>query len=500
MKTKLIWLLGVLLTCQSLSAAPLLASLFATNASAGEQFGYSVAISGKTVVVGVPYESGRFGGINTAPSADHSAPAAGAAYVYVRTTTNWILQAFLKASIARAGDRFGAAVAINGDTVVVGAPGDAGNARGVNAVNTNTNATNSGAAYVFVRSGVTWSQQAYFKASNSDPMDLFGFSVSIDHNTILVGAPLEASSTPDVDGDQANNLAPFAGAVYAFVRSSLGKWSQQGYLKASMTEGFGASVSISGDVAAAGTTDGGTAHVLFRKDGRWIYQSQLQGTNKLSETFGASVAISGNTLVVGEPDEDGKGRAYVFVPLGEGWTLQAILADPYTWEGDDFGRSVAIFNDLVVVGDPDAGGNDEHIGAGQAYVFSRTGTNWGLQDFLTPLRASEDSPRSLFSSSIAISRDVIVGGAPGLPLLGASGRVFILGGRGLGCTLSILPTGSSYNLIFNDLPGSLHTLQSSSSVAGPWATRAQITTPASGMVSFYDSPTAAQTFYRLMDP
>ncbi len=145
-------------------------------------------------------------------------------------------------------------MALSGDTLVVGAYEEDSNATGVNGEQGNNLASNAGAAYVFVRSGNTWSQQAYLKASNTGADDLFGWSVALSGDTLVVGAWGEDSNATGVGGDQGNNLAEYAGAAYVFVRSG-GLWSQQAYLKASNTgadDGFGSSVALSGDTLVVG--------------------------------------------------------------------------------------------------------------------------------------------------------------------------------------------------------------------------------------------------------
>src|SRR5207253_708201 len=119
----------------------------------------------------------------------------GAAYVFVRNGTNWTQQAYLKASNSDREDFFGSSVAISGDTIVVGAPYEDSSASGVNGDQGNYNfGVEFGAAYVFVRNGTTWSQQAYLKASNPDVNDSFGYSVAICSNTVVVGAKEEWSN------------------------------------------------------------------------------------------------------------------------------------------------------------------------------------------------------------------------------------------------------------------------------------------------------------------
>src|SRR5204863_403711 len=152
-----------------------------------------------------------------------------AAYIFVRSGTNWSQQAYLKASNTDAHDYFGSSVAVSGDTVVIGAPGEASNGTGVNGNQSDNSAFEAGAAYVFVRNGTNWSQQAYLKASNTDAHDGFGFSLAVSGDTVVVGAPTEASNATGVNGNQSDNSAFEAGAAYLFVRSGT-TWSQQAYL------------------------------------------------------------------------------------------------------------------------------------------------------------------------------------------------------------------------------------------------------------------------------
>lgn len=159
----------------------------------GEQFGSVVAVSGDTAVVGAPREHSGSAGVNGDQS-DDSLLDAGAAYVLIRIGTTWVQQAYLKASNPIEGAAFGTSVAIDGDTIVVGAPGEDGGSSGVNGDESDQSAASSGAAYVFVRSGTTWSQEAYLKASNPDSDDNFGSAVAIDGDRIVVGAPHEDSA------------------------------------------------------------------------------------------------------------------------------------------------------------------------------------------------------------------------------------------------------------------------------------------------------------------
>lgn len=229
------------------------AFLKASNTDAFDFFGRSVSVSDDTVVIGAYQESSSATGVD-GNQADNSAPASGAAYVFVRSGSSWSQQAYLKASNTDASDLFGRSVSISGDTVVVGAPEESSSASGVGANQTDNNANSSGAAYVFIRSGTTWSQQAYLKASNSDAGDFFGYSVSVAGDAIIVGATRERSNSTGVNGNQTDNSLTSPGAAYVFARSGV-SWSQQAYLKASNTNArdiFGWSVSISGDTAVVG--------------------------------------------------------------------------------------------------------------------------------------------------------------------------------------------------------------------------------------------------------
>jgi hypothetical protein len=235
----------------------------ASNAQAGDGFGTSVALSVDTLVVGAPGEDSNGIGVNPAAPAqtDNSASGSGAVYVFTRAGTTWSQQAYVKASNTEASDGFGTSVGISSDTLAVGATGEDSSATGVGGSQIDNTAPGSGAIYVFTRSGTTWSQQAYVKASNTDANDNFGTSVSISGSMLVVGSPGEDSNLTTVLQGSPNNLttgdgAIDAGAVYTFVNNG-GVWSQQDYVKASNTgtlDAFGTSVAVSGDTLVAGAT------------------------------------------------------------------------------------------------------------------------------------------------------------------------------------------------------------------------------------------------------
>jgi hypothetical protein len=193
-------------------------------------------------------------------SADNSASEAGAAYVFVRGGTSWSQQAYLKAPNVDGGDNFGVSLAISGDTIVVGADSERSNQTTItngNSASADNSAAAAGAAYVFARSGTSWSQQAYLKAANADAGDNYGYSVAISGDTIAVGARKEASNQTSITNGSsasADNSAAAAGAVYVYTRSGT-NWAQQAYLKApnaGADDNYGTSVAVNGSTIAVG--------------------------------------------------------------------------------------------------------------------------------------------------------------------------------------------------------------------------------------------------------
>ena len=392
------------------------AYLKASNTGAGDNFGWSVAVSGDTLIVGAPYERSAATGVD-GDGNDDSAYASGAAYIFVRTGTTWTQQAYLKASNTGSDDHFGSSVSISDDTAIVGAEREASSATGVNGNQSDDSSPSSGAAYVFVRSGTTWTQQAYLKASNTGSGDHFGGGVAISGDTVVVSARHESSDAVGVDGDGNDDSAPASGAAYVFVRSGT-TWTQQAYLKASNAgdyDLFGSSVGIHGDSVIVGasledssatgvngdqsdnsTVDSGAAYLFVRAGTTWTQQAYLKASNgDEDDQFGFGVAIgdhtaavaaqyeaSGATGVDGDEGDDSatrSGAVYLFMQSGGTGDKRAYLKASNTGAYDIFGWSVAISHDTVVVGawfeDSNAtgvngdGSDDSATGSGAAYVF-----------------------------------------------------------------------------------------------------------------------------------
>ena len=437
----------------------------ASNTGEWDAFGYSVAISGDTMVVGAGWEDSGTTGINSTP--DESAEDAGAVYVFTRSGDVWSQQAYLKPEAVgstQAFDSFGISVAISGDTLVVGAFCEDSSTTGINSA-ANEASADSGAAYVFVRSAGVWSQQAYLKADavgDTQESDQFGISVGISGDTIVVGAWNEDSGTLGINST-ADEASADSGAAYVFTRSGT-TWSQQAYLKPGTVgdtqefDQFGTSVAISGDTIVVGaynedsdtlginsvandTLDfnSGAAYVFTRSGTTWSQEAYLKpdavGDTQAGDAFGFNVAISGDTLVVGACNEDSdttgidsaaneasadSGAAYVFVRSAGVWSQQTYLkpdAVGTTQESDQFGRSLAISGDAIVVGayseDSNTSGvnstaNDLGDGSGAAYVFARADATWSQ---LAYVKASNPGTSDYFGFSVAIDLDTWVIGA-----------------------------------------------------------------------------------------
>ncbi|MFV1984356.1 MAG: Calx-beta domain-containing protein [Thiohalomonadales bacterium] len=237
----------------------------ASNTGVNDYFGESVALSGNgnSLAVGAAYEDSSTTGINSTPNEGTGVTSgvnydAGAVYVFTQVNSTWAQQAYVKAGNTGTGDMFGISVALNnnGNTLVVGADGEASSSTGINSTPTES-AVGAGAVYVFRRVNTTWAQQAYVKASNTSGGDRFGISVSLssDGNTLAVGANKEASSTTGIDSAP-DTISANAGAVYLFTRSNT-TWTQKTYIKTikrGSGDYFGTSVGLSnnGNTLAVG--------------------------------------------------------------------------------------------------------------------------------------------------------------------------------------------------------------------------------------------------------
>lgn len=400
----------------------------ASNANGNDLFGQALSLSadGNTLAVGAPFEDSNATGINGNQNVNFTSDS-GAAYVFTRNGSTWSQEAYVKASNTEAYDRFGIAVSLSsdGNTLAVGASFEHGGTTGVGGDQMDNTAEDSGAAYVFVRTGSSWSQQAYIKASNSEAFDRFAehLSVSGDGNTLAVSSYLEDSSSTGINSGESANDAVDAGAVYIFTRTG-SAWNQQAYIKASNAEAgdyFGLDVSLSddGNTLAVGAPredsnatgiDGdasnntagysGAVYLFSRDSSTWSQQAYIKASNTGSDDrFGESVSLSADSqsLAVGAYREDSSavginadqmasditdtGAAYVFIRSGTTWSQQMYIKASNSGLNDSFGMNVALSTDgntLAVAADRESssatgiGGDqsdDSAVNAGAVYLY-----------------------------------------------------------------------------------------------------------------------------------
>jgi hypothetical protein len=338
-----------------------------------EEFGTAVALSGSVAIIGA-YNSGF---------------EPGAAYIFELDASGASERVRLTASDQSGLDHFGEAVAIDGDYAIVGASG----------------ANAKGKAYIFTRSGSSWSEQAALEPSQQTQFG-FGRAVSISGNRVLVSA---------------------SGAVYVFVRAN-GTWTQEARLTAPQGAGgaFGTSVALRGDWAiigdpwANGTGQSGVAYVFQRSGNTWTLQSPALApwNPEANNRFGQSVALSDDYAVVGAPNAISQsvaaGAVYVFERSG-GFVPHSRLEPSAPFhEVKSFGEAVSISGEYLAVGDPTE--HETVPGGGAAYVFRRNLSSWTL---VTPKIVASDLGEAFddfftyFGRSVAISSSGVLVGAPG---------------------------------------------------------------------------------------
>jgi hypothetical protein len=313
--------------------------LLAADGAVLDYFGYSVALSGDTALIGA------LGDDNFK----------GSAYVFTRNGTTWAQQAKLVAADGEASNQFGFSVSLYGDTALIGAPGDD---------------TYVGSAYIFTRTGTTWTQQAKLVAPGGEAFDYFGTSVSLSGDTALIGS----------SGDDSNK-----GSAYVFTRTGT-TWAQQTKLVASDSatgDQFGNSVSLSGDTALIGAIgdDGakGAAYVFTRTGTTWTQEAKLIASDGTANNyFGCNVALSEDYAIVGAFfGNSGTGSAYIF----KGPTPDLDCSGTLNWTDVKPGGTVSGEFQVANIGDP----NSELSWKIDSYP------DWGTWSF-TPSNGSELTP------------------------------------------------------------------------------------------------------------
>jgi hypothetical protein len=375
--------LAFLLGASTGTAAGLPAEVTPADGASGDHFGYSVSVSGNTLLVGAPGSS-----VNGVLS--------GAAYIFTRVNGSWQLQAKLTPSDATSQVSFGQAVSLSGDTAVVGAPYAA------------VAGTPAGSAYVFTRSGSSWTQQARLSASDYTAYDYFGSSLSLSGDRVVIGAPF-------VDVFQADS-----GAAYVFTRSG-GNWNSGVKvfpIDGRTTDYFGSSVALNGAELAVGAPNdddnavaSGSVYVFSLSGATWLQTQKLRPNDgQNGDLFGNAVALSGTDLLVGAPDNDAlgiaAGAAYQFSRSSGLWSFAQKLTANDAATGDFFGAAVALSGERAFVGaflDDGAG-----IDTGSTYLFARSAGSFNQVRKDTLSAASESDN---FGAAVAIDGLNAVAGA-----------------------------------------------------------------------------------------
>jgi hypothetical protein len=406
-------------------------------------FGWSVAMSGDLLAIGEPADAEL-----------------GRVYIYHHDGNGWVEEAQLQPDVIDPGDMFGNALALDGDTLVVGAYREASAATGVNGDATDNSATEAGAAYVFRRTASGgWVQEAYLKASNTDADDLFGIDVAVHGSVAAVAAYYEDSDANGVGGDPDDDSAVDSGAVYLFRRQDDGSWAEEAYVKASNSGAgdlFGTSLALDDDVLVVGAydedgsevptggqepddllQDAGAAYVFVREGGTWSQEAYLKpDLIHARDRFGRSVSIEGDRLAIGADLEDSKangvngdptnlghgdtnaGAAYLFRKTDSGWTQETYFKASKSISGT-FGSELELQGDLLVVGARTEDGsstgvnqpeNEDSFAAGAVYVFRLADSGWYQEAYV---KASNTDAYDLFSQGLALSGTKLVVGAWG---------------------------------------------------------------------------------------
>lgn len=384
------FLLGLLGASQGLWAAGFArqAGIVAPDGSAGDEFGHSVSVSGNTLVVGS--RKAEINGVRDQ----------GAAYIFVRGSDNaWSQQQKLTASDGTIDDLFGYTPVLDGDTLVVG----------VDDADVNGNA-GQGKVYVFVRSGTSWREQAVLTASDGATNDLLGLPVDVDGDTLVAGA-----GRADISGKSDQGAAYIFVRSGTTWSQQTKLTASDGAARDLFGQGValsGNTVVISASEAdVGGAADQGAIYIFTRSGTTWTERAKLTASDGATgDLLGPRVALSGATLVAGARKADVAGRAdqgaaYVFMGSGANWIEQAKLVASGGAAGDTFGDSVAIDTNHIVVLASKEGNSSE----GSVFIFERTGASWSQTDSLTSLSGTAGA--SFGRNGVTISGDTVGVGA-----------------------------------------------------------------------------------------
>ena len=344
--------------------------LVASDPSDGANLGEALALEGSWLAIGVDSDDG-------------AGEDAGAVYLFERTGEGWTERQKLLASDGAPQHRFGAAVAMDEGTLVVGAPGAGDPA--------------SGRAYVFTLDGGSWGEQQILGGGGAAG-DEFGTAVAVRGDHLAVGAPGAGGDT---------------GAAFAYDRGDPA-WTPAGeFIPGDAASAFGAAIAIDATTLAVGTPEddddglfSGSVFLLSRSGASWVSSGKLTASDASgNDTFGSSLALDGGRLLVGAPFRGDTGAAYLYD--GEGFAREQILVAGDGAAGDGFGRAVAIRGGLVAVGAPSD--DDGGTSTGSIYLFAAVADDWSETDKVID---EEAAAFDILGSQVALEDGVLVAGAP----------------------------------------------------------------------------------------
>jgi len=456
----------------------------ADNTGSNDELGYAVSLSGDWLAVGARKEASAFRGVDQSGHAhdDDGADGSGAVYVFHRDAAgDWKQEAFIKASNTGAGDAFGTSVALYGDSLAVGARQEDSDFVGIDPTTRDHGDSpalygESGAVYVFRRTGTTWRQEAYIKGSHPGKGHLFGHTVALDANVLAVFAYGDASAFRGIDqenGHPDDDLTT-SGAVYIFRRAGT-TWRQEAYIKAfnsGMGHQFGYALAFWGDYLAVGARGegsngsgvnppgnhndndlpaSGAAYIYRHTNQLWRYDAYLKSPNpSAGDQFGAAIAMSGSVVVVGAPKEDGGGRgidpavdetavssgaAYVYRRANVTWSRDVVYLKASNTDrarswidsaqrefGDEFGHAIALSGDVLAISAVNEDGDAFTVGGDQDAQQDRTYNagavyvfRWDGDDWApdTYVKGDRGAGGHMFGSSLALSGGLLAVGSAG---------------------------------------------------------------------------------------
>lgn len=352
------------------------------NPISESRFASALALGGDYLVVG-------------ATNGDGVVPDSGVAYVYHNIGGTWMLEATLQANDGAANDNFGAAVAISGDYIVVGATGD------------DDVPLNSGSAYVFERSGTSWSQTQKLLASPITAQAFFGRAVAMENDLLVIGEP-KSSNLPGAAYVYRRNASLFQ------LETKLVNWD------GNYSDQFGGAIALqSGRIAVGaaahpylGSTPG-TVYVFQYLGGSWIAETKILPIDfQVASGFGASIALGSEDMIVGAPGtNEGPisdcGAAYMFRKEGSNWFQTARILAPTIAPSDSFGSKVALYDTTTLIAK--AADDEQGTDSGAVYSYRRSGMNWV---WLQKYTSMDSSSGDFFGQSMAMDASVMVLGTP----------------------------------------------------------------------------------------